>query len=136
MARVTIEDCLDKEQNRFRLVHLATARAKQLLQGADAQVETDNKSIVTALREIAAGLVRFKTPEECQEDRLKAASEEKNKVSETEQEKAKKALDSLFENFSANATDDDFDDEDEEGQEEDDLVYEEESDADDNEEDF
>ena len=43
---------------------------------------TDNKSIVTALREIAAGLVRFKTPEECQADRLKAASEEKTKVSE------------------------------------------------------
>ena len=66
MARVTIEDCLDKEQNRFRLVHLATARAKQLLSGADPLYECDNKSVVTALRQVAAGFVRFKTQEECE----------------------------------------------------------------------
>lgn len=130
MARVTIEDCLDKEQNRFRLVHLATARAKQLLAGAEPLYECDNKSVVTALREVAAGLVRFKTQEECEADRLAAqAQEASNKVTESEQEKARKALDSLFEDFSQSSSDDD-----EEDIKEDELVYEE-SDADDSSED-
>ena len=122
MARVTIEDCLDKEQNRFRLVHLATARAKQLLSGADPLYECDNKSVVTALREVAAGLVRFKTQEECEADRLKAeAQEATNKVTESEQEKARKALDSLFEDFSQGASEEEGDDD----TKEDELVYDE-----------
>ncbi|MGI6679896.1 MAG: DNA-directed RNA polymerase subunit omega [Bdellovibrionota bacterium] len=103
MARVTIEDCLDKEQNRFRLVHLAIARTKQLLSGSTPLYECDNKSVVTALREVAAGLVRFKTPEECEADRLVAENKAtESKVAESEQEKARKALDSLFEDFSQN----------------------------------
>lgn len=122
MARVTIEDCLDKEQNRFRLVHIATARAKQLLSGADPLYECDNKSVVTALREVAAGLVRFKTQEECEADRLKAeAQEATNKVTESEQEKARKALDSLFEDFSQGASEEEDDDD----IKEDELVYDE-----------
>ena len=60
MARITIEDCLAKESNRFGLVMLASARAKQLLTGKLPVTDTrDNKSIVSALREIAAGKVRF-----------------------------------------------------------------------------
>lgn len=58
MARVTVEDCLEKVSNRFELVMLASKRAKQLLKGAKPLLETDNLEIVTALREIAAGKVR------------------------------------------------------------------------------
>jgi len=57
MARITVEDCLEKVPNRFQLVLAATSRAKQLLKGARPLVDSDNKDIVTALREIAAGKV-------------------------------------------------------------------------------
>jgi DNA-directed RNA polymerase subunit omega len=58
MARITVEDCLDNVSNRFELVMIASKRAKQLLKGAKPLLETDNREIVTALREIAAGKVR------------------------------------------------------------------------------
>ncbi len=57
MARVTIEDCLEKVESRFTLVHVAAQRARQIIKGARPLVESENKSIVTALREIAAGEV-------------------------------------------------------------------------------
>ena len=57
MARVTIEDCLEKVDNRFMLATVAVRRAKQLLRGARPLVETENKEVVTALREIAEGVV-------------------------------------------------------------------------------
>jgi DNA-directed RNA polymerase subunit omega len=60
MARVTVEDCLAKVPNRFALVVLAAERARQLARGASAQVDCDNKPAVTALREIAAGIVEFR----------------------------------------------------------------------------
>lgn len=60
MARITVEDCLDNESNRFSLVMLAARRAKQLLSGNDPVTDTKgNKAIVSALREIADGKVRF-----------------------------------------------------------------------------
>src|SRR5438093_4413708 len=59
MARITVEDCLEHVPNRFELVLLAARRAKQLLKGARPLVESDNKEIVSALREIAAGKVRL-----------------------------------------------------------------------------
>lgn len=60
MARVTIEDCLDRIENRFALVLLAAKRARQLLSGARPLIDTHNKEVVTALREIAANKVGFK----------------------------------------------------------------------------
>ena len=60
MARVTVEDCLEHLGNRFALVLLGASRARQLSKGARPLVECDNKSAVTALREIALGKVRFK----------------------------------------------------------------------------
>lgn len=59
MARVTVEDCLTKLPNRFRLIRLATKRARQLATGADEpRVIWDNdKPTVVALREIADGFV-------------------------------------------------------------------------------
>ena len=58
MARITIEDCLDKVENRYELVHLVSKRVKQLRDGAEQQVRSKNKLIVTALREIAAGKIK------------------------------------------------------------------------------
>ena len=58
MARVTVEDCLDHVQNRFKLVLLASKRARQLEKGADEFVTREkDKNTVVALREIAAGHV-------------------------------------------------------------------------------
>ena len=59
MARVTVEDCLQRQGNRFALVILAADRARQLSKGAQSLVESTNKPAVTALREIAANKVRF-----------------------------------------------------------------------------
>ena len=68
MARITVEDCLTKENNRFALVQLASKRTKQLLQGSQAQTqEKKNKAVVTALREIADGKVRFMTVDEAKQ---------------------------------------------------------------------
>ncbi len=63
MARITVEDCLDRVPNRFELVLLGARRAKQLLKGARPLVESDNKEVVTALREIAAGEVELVYPD-------------------------------------------------------------------------
>ncbi len=59
MARVTVEDCLRVEPNRFALVHLASRRSKQILKGSQPLIDKDNKEIVLSLREIAAGKVLF-----------------------------------------------------------------------------
>lgn len=61
MARVTVEDCLQKIPNRFELVMLASRRARQLFKGAKPLVDDDNREVVIALREVAAGLVRKAT---------------------------------------------------------------------------
>ena len=61
MARITVEDCLENESNRFTLVRLASQRAKQLLTGRHPVTDTrGNKAVVSALREIADGKVRFR----------------------------------------------------------------------------
>ena len=59
MARITVEDCLARVESRFSLVNLTSKRVKQLLKGAPPLVIDDNKAIVTALREIAAGKVTY-----------------------------------------------------------------------------
>ncbi len=59
MARVTVEDCLERVSNRFALVILAVDRARQLSRGAEPLVECKNKWAVTALREIANGDVEW-----------------------------------------------------------------------------
>lgn len=57
MARITIEDCLERVENRYELIHLTVKRVKQLREGADQLIRSKNKEVVTALREIAAGKV-------------------------------------------------------------------------------
>ena len=60
MARVTVEDCLKRVNNHFALVILGAERARQIAAGAVPLIACDNKSAVTALREIGAGRVAFK----------------------------------------------------------------------------
>ena len=56
MARITVEDCLEKVTNRFHLVRIASKRARQIMNGKEPTLEWDNdKATVLALREIAAG---------------------------------------------------------------------------------
>jgi DNA-directed RNA polymerase subunit omega len=60
MARITVDDCLDKIPNRFQLTLVAAYRARQLANGAEPLVSTHgqkDKPTVLALREIAAGMV-------------------------------------------------------------------------------
>lgn len=59
MARVTVEDCLEQEENRFALVVLAAARTRQIMKGSHPMVNARNKPAVLALREIASGHVRY-----------------------------------------------------------------------------
>ncbi len=66
MARVTVEDCVDKVQNRFELVLLASHRARSISAGSPITIERDNdKNPVVALREIAEQTI---APEDIKED--------------------------------------------------------------------
>ena len=60
MARVTVEDCLKRVNNHFALCILGAERARQIAAGAVPLIACDNKSAVTALREIGARRVAFK----------------------------------------------------------------------------
>jgi DNA-directed RNA polymerase subunit omega len=65
MARITIEDCAKNVPNRFHLVQMAAIRTKQLKRGAKPLVTSEeNKEVVIALREIAAGYVKPDFPAE------------------------------------------------------------------------
>ncbi len=70
MARITVEDCMDKVENRFELVHLAAKRSKQLVKGSRPMVKSSNREVVTSLREIAAGEVYFEKKHELEEKEI------------------------------------------------------------------
>jgi len=73
MARVTVEDCLGKVDNRFQLVLVATKRARQLAKGAEPFIDWENdKPTVVALREIAEDYVTAKILDEVPEEELGA----------------------------------------------------------------
>jgi DNA-directed RNA polymerase subunit omega len=68
MARVTVEDCIDKVENRFELVVLAAYRAREISSGSSITIERDNdKNPVVALREIAEGTL---SPEDLKEGHI------------------------------------------------------------------
>ncbi|MEM0989499.1 MAG: DNA-directed RNA polymerase subunit omega [Pseudomonadota bacterium] len=70
MARVTVEDCIDKVPNRFDLVMLAAHRARTISSGSPITVDRDNdKNPIVALREIEEETL---TPEELQEEAIEA----------------------------------------------------------------
>jgi DNA-directed RNA polymerase subunit omega len=88
MARITVEDCLKRVESRFELVLLAGGRAKKLLRGAKPVVDTDNREIVTALREIAEGKVYFVAPE-AEEPEPSDESTVESEAQSSEEEKQK-----------------------------------------------
>jgi DNA-directed RNA polymerase subunit omega len=95
MARITVEDCLEKigNDNRFSLVHLAVERVKQRRQGAPLLIPTrKNKEVVMALREIAAGEVQFENilelPKRGDEYAVKDAETDQEADTQTEVEAA------------------------------------------------
>lgn len=63
MARITVEDCLEKIPNRFELIHVAAKRVKQIAKGSKPMIsQPTNKPAVIALREIAGGFVSKTAP--------------------------------------------------------------------------
>lgn len=104
MARVTVEDCVEKVPNRFKLVLLAGQRAKDISSGSPITVDRDNdKNSVVALREIADETIDVNTLE----DRLIAGMQHapKAKESTTEEElKIDPELAALDEEFKQDAT--------------------------------
>ncbi len=100
MARVTVEDCLDKVENRFELVLVAAKRAHQLNSGGyRTTLDTGkDKPTVLALREIEAGLIdaSILTEEYAMEEELNAKDKltEEKKISEVNEELSEVTLDS------------------------------------------
>ena len=89
MARVTVEDCVEKVPNRFNLVLLAAHRARVIREGAPITIDRDNdKDPVVALREIAAETVDLETIR----DSLVAELQEVRPGEEAEKEADKRAL--------------------------------------------
>ena len=100
MARVTVEDCLDKVENRFELVLVAAKRAHQLNSGGYRTTldAGKDKPTVLALREIEAGLIdaSILTEEYAMEEELNAKDKllEQEKISEVKEELSEVTLDS------------------------------------------
>jgi len=86
MARITVEDCLEKVENRFSLVLVAAERTKQLVKGRQALIsnDDDNKEVVTALREIAAGKFEIDESAVMSEDRWKPVERRRSSVLDDE----------------------------------------------------
>ncbi len=64
MARITIEDCLNRVPNRFVLVRMVAKRVRQIREGSEYLVSSPkNEDIVVSLREIAAGKIKLEKPE-------------------------------------------------------------------------
>jgi DNA-directed RNA polymerase subunit omega len=69
VARITVEDCLEKVNNRFQLVHMAARRVRQIREGSEYLVKSPkNVDIVVALREIAAGRVSLENKTKSKSD--------------------------------------------------------------------
>mgnify|MGYP000193395931 FL=1 len=67
MARITIEDCLKKVDNRFLLVNMVSQRVRQIREGSDYLVSSPkNEDVVVALREVAAGKIAIIEKEEAE----------------------------------------------------------------------
>jgi DNA-directed RNA polymerase subunit omega len=94
MARITVEDCLEKigDDNRFSLVHLAVERVKQRRQGAPLLIPSrKNKEVVMALREIAAGAVSFDNVLDLPKREQKPAAGDADEQDDPDKKKAREA---------------------------------------------
>jgi len=87
MARITVEDCLEKINSQYDLVMLAKERCTQLNAGGPALVPEDNdKNTVIALREIGEGKVSIKALEDSAINRLRKQQEETSKLEDLDEE--------------------------------------------------
>ena len=87
MARITVEDCLEKVDNQYDLVLLAKERTVQLNAGSPMLVEEDNdKKTIISLREIGDGKIEVKEIEESAIKRLRKEPDEVEQQEETEEE--------------------------------------------------
>ena len=87
MARITVEDCLDKVENQYDLVLLAKERTVQLNAGSPMLVEEDNdKRTIISLREIGDGKIDIKEVEASAIKRLRKEPDEVEQQEETEEE--------------------------------------------------
>ena len=87
MARITVEDCLEKVENQYDLVLLAKERTVQLNAGSPMPVEEDNdKRTIISLREIGDGKIEVKEIEESAIKRLRKEPDEVEQQEETEEE--------------------------------------------------
>jgi DNA-directed RNA polymerase subunit omega len=82
VARITVEDCLQKVPNRFLLVNMVAKRVRQIREGSEYLVSSPkNEDIVVSLREVAAGRIRLKFEEDAhpqlEERAEETATEEK-----------------------------------------------------------
>jgi DNA-directed RNA polymerase subunit omega len=105
MARVTVEDCLEQVENRFALVLLAAQRTRQLMKGEEPLLnnEDDNKEAVTALREIAAGLVSLDDMRRLRSENARAEAAERSALAENQAQARADALARLQAAAAANA---------------------------------
>jgi DNA-directed RNA polymerase subunit omega len=77
LARITVEDCLEKVNNRFLLVNIVAKRVRQIREGSEYLVSSPkNEDIVVSLREVAAGKIVFR------EEQNQEIEEEKEKEEE------------------------------------------------------
>ncbi len=87
MARITVEDCLEKVESQFDLVLLAKERAAQLNAGEEALVPADNdKNTVISLREIGEGKISIKNLEDLAINKLREQQEESTEVEDLGEE--------------------------------------------------
>jgi DNA-directed RNA polymerase subunit omega len=107
MARVTVEDCVEKLPNRYELVTLAARRAKDISAGAQITVSRDNdKDAVVSLREIAEGTVSIDNLREALVQSFQQRQATERFVNEATTSKDAKALsDEISEAFAAQQTD-------------------------------
>ncbi|MBC8519204.1 MAG: DNA-directed RNA polymerase subunit omega [Gammaproteobacteria bacterium] len=89
MARITVEDCLDKIDNRFDMTLIAAERARQIAMGGEPMVPVDNdKPTVIALREIAEGLINRDILDQIKEAAVAADEAAAEETSEADEEEA------------------------------------------------
>ena len=85
MARITVEDCIDKFPSRFELVLIASHRARKLYSGEKPTVDTNNdKNTVIALREIGEGKISIKTIEDSAINKLRKAQAQPTELEDLE----------------------------------------------------
>jgi len=94
VARITVEDCLNKVENRFLLVNMVAKRVRQIREGSEYLVNSPkNEDIVVSLREIAAGKIILETEDdnenieiEEQQEELQETEESATEVEDTEEQ--------------------------------------------------